>query len=406
MYATKLIRIIVLLTIIINLNCASTGLIGNRHAKEYYEIPKLLPENAFIPNSTFIVYSDNQACWRIKEKFLNKSNWTNWRMLLFPFYELYLLGNGFVGTVNWLRHNPDYGATERIMVRDAVYDAAREADAAFILNAGDIAANDGRRPTHWEIFLKENKIDHPLVTEFPYLPVLGNHEHANDNLYGRPNYDAIFDFPGFYTQEFDDAIIIITDSNMILDQYRDIDDTAQDSLFEHWFVSKQESGEPAWLEHQLAKSHKRFKIVIMHHPPISIAKHHDDWYNASYGNDLLEKRRRLLKLFDKYNVQLVFSGHDHTYQHNVLNTDDNRQIHFLVGGGGGGSLRNPVDPGTLARYHQNFNDEGLDVNSLNIKKMYHYFLVQVKQDELNVKVIEVNKDLEYHRLQIEEIIIY
>jgi len=116
-----IILIIVSIVIVNSLSCATTGLISDRHDEDYYKIQKLLPENSVLPNSSFILYSDNQSGWSIREKFLNKSNWANWRMLLFPFYELYLFGNGAVGTFNWLRNSPDYGANERMMIKDAGY---------------------------------------------------------------------------------------------------------------------------------------------------------------------------------------------------------------------------------------------------------------------------------------------
>jgi len=255
------------------------------------------------------------------------------------------------------------------------------------------------------LFLNEYKIYHPLVNEIPYLPVLGNHEHANDSLYGRPNYNAIFSYPGFYTQQFDDAVLIITDSNLILDQYQDMSDSLQDNFFKEWYVSDSNSEESSWLERQLADSDKQFKIVVMHHPPISFAKHHNDWYNSDYGNDLLEKRRLLLDLLSKYNVQVVFSGHDHMYQHNLLDTDSGHQIHFLVGGGAGGSLRNLADSETMTEYQNQFAHNSLKVTSVKLEKLYHYFLIDVNQANLNIKVIEVNEKIENHTQLVEEIVI-
>ena len=80
-------------------------------------------------------------------------------MFIFPFYQLYLVGNGIVGGINYLRHEPDYGHRERRFVRDIVYAEAKRANVGFILNAGDITANDGRRPSHWATFLRENRVE-------------------------------------------------------------------------------------------------------------------------------------------------------------------------------------------------------------------------------------------------------
>ena len=42
-------------------------------------------------------------------------------------------------------------------------------------------------------------------------------------------------------------------------------------------------------------------------------------------------------LFDEYNVDIVFSGHDHDYEHSVVS-----DVVYIVNGGGGGTLRDPA----------------------------------------------------------------
>lgn len=384
-----LILTFVILLVAIIVSCSSTGLISDKYPENMYKIPKLLPDEPIQTNSTFIVYGDNQTGWRASEKFLKKANWTNWKMLLFPFYELYLVGNGIVGGINWFRQVPDYGVRERRFVRDAIYAEAKRSQAAFILNVGDITAHDGRRPSHWMTFLKEYNIEHPFLKEIPFLPTIGNHEHANDSTYGFANYNAIFDYPRFYTVEFADAVLIIVDSNFILDQYQDIDDGTQDKLFKRWFVSDDNSHEKAWLEKQLAACDKPFKIIAMHHPPASYAMHHYDWYDHSYGNDLVKKRQHLLNLFQEYGVQVVFSGHDHLYQHNKLQSATGKQIHFIIGGGGGTPIRDTTDTQTQKRMRQNFENEGFEILPVKHEKIYHYCRVRTEPDKLTIEVFEV-----------------
>ena len=385
---------LVILLIAIIFNCSSTGLVSEKYPESLYKIPKLLPDEPIQANSTFIIYSDNQAGWRGRERFLKKTNWTNWKIVLFPFYELYLIGNGIIGGIDWLRHTPDYGGKERRLVRDAIYAEAKRSQASFILNVGDITAHDGRRPSHWLSFLNENKVEHPLLKEIPFLPTIGNHEHANDSTYGYANYKAIFDYPRFYTVEFADAVLIIVDSNYIIDQYQDIDDDIQDDLFKSWFVSDDNSNEEAWLEKQLAAYDKPFKIIAMHHPPASYSMHHNDWYNPSFGNDLVEKRQQLFNLFQMYGVQVVFSGHDHLYQHNKLQSPNGNQIHFLGGGGGGAPLRDIVDMQTQKRRQQNFENEGFKILPVNQERIYHYYRVRIESDKLTIEVFEVADVLE------------
>lgn len=394
---TEKFRFVLIISFLFFLNCAHTGMITEEYPPDFYKIPNLLPQGPLESNSKFIVYSDNQAGWRIREKFLKKKNWYTWKMILFPFYELYWIGNGFIGGINGLRYVPDYGKSERLMMRDVIYAEAKRSGVEFILNVGDMVAHDGRRPAHWATFLKENKQEHPLLTEIPYLPVIGNHERANDSTFGFSNYHAVFQYPRFYVVEFEDAALYVLDSNFIIDQNQHIDDDLQDELFKQWFVSDGEGENSAWLEHELAARDVSFKMVAMHHPPISYGKHHSDWANLSCGRNLIGKCQRLLDLFQRQGVNVVFSGHDHLYQHNLLRIHNNedgvgRDIHFIVGGGGGVPLRDVTDKKTMAKYQQNFSDMGVDVLSVKMGKFYHYFLVNVTSDTLTIQVFGVSKE--------------
>ncbi len=58
-----------------------------------------------------------------------------------------------------------------------------------------------------------------------------------------------------------------------------------------------------WLKSVLENTHKRWIIVIMHHP----------LYSTSRGRDYFYLRTLFKSLFDQYNVDLVLSGHDHSY---------------------------------------------------------------------------------------------
>lgn len=395
MNSQKIFKTNILLLLIIIVSCSGVGLISEKYPEDFYRIPKLLPEENLESNPTFIVYSDAQAGFRINNKFLYKNNWATLKMLIFPFYELYWLGNGIVGAINWYRRTPDMAGPEQRMVRDAVYFAAKKDSVKFILNTGDISAHDGRRPDHWSSFLNINKKELPLLTEIPYLPVIGNHDRVNDTIYGGPNYRAIFQYPRFYVIDFPDGAVFILDSNFILDQKQEISDDLQDELFRKWFVASP-GDEPSWLEKELSSRDVPFKIVAMHHPPISYNYHHSDWDNNKFGKDLLNKRKLLLELFRKYNVQVVFSGHDHLYQHNLLSSDDKEEkpIHLIVGGGGGTPLRPKSSPKKILEFENYFRNQNLKTKSLIQSENYHYSLVEIRSDSLKVKVVRIAKDQE------------
>ena len=417
-YKTFIHRVFVLFLVFgflaINMGCAKKGLVAEKYSSEFYRVPKLLPDEPMDKNPKFIIYGDCRPGWRYKERFFRKENWLTWKMLLFPFYEVYWLGNGFVGGINRLRHTPDYGVVERRMVRDAIYVEAKRSKVDFIINGGDMPT-DGRRPSHWETFLRENKIERPLVSDFPFLPVVGNHEKANDLTYGLPNYKAIFDYPQFYVLDFPDVALFVVDSNFIIDQYQFIDDDEQDELFQKWFAGEH-SEQSAWLERELASRTQTFKIVVTHHPPISFGRHHSDWAKPSWGRNLQNKRQQLLKLFRDQGVQVVLCSHEHFYEHSILRgrgqrpdptygNQTEREIHFVVTGGGGVPLRTRSDAQKLKKFLQNYRAEGLDVFLVKQEESYHYCLVEIAPDKVTIQVLEVTKDATHPPKLVEEILI-
>src|SRR5262249_36106191 len=60
-----------------------------------------------------------------------------------------------------------------------------------------------------------------------------------------------------------------------------------------------------WFENQLSRSRAFWKITVFHHPIYSSGKKH--------GSNL-GLRRQIEPLLKHYGVQVVFSGHDHTYE--------------------------------------------------------------------------------------------
>lgn len=79
----------------------------------------------------------------------------------------------------------------------------------------------------------------------------------------------------------------------------------------------------AWLEEVLGNNPNRWTIVVQHQPMYPIAK----------GRDYVEMREALLPVFDKYRVDLVLQGHDHTYA----------RTHKLAAG----KVVSPSQPGTI-----------------------------------------------------------
>jgi predicted phosphodiesterase len=400
--------VVSMVTLFVSGGCARKGLVSEKYPQEDIRIPDLLEDYTLDRDPVFIVYGDNRPGWRVKESFYRKEAWWTWKQFIFPFYQIYWLGNGVVGSVNGIRMKPDYGARQARRVRDAVRIEAQRSHVDFIINTGDIAT-DGRYPDHWKTFIEQNKEDVPLVLEYPYLPVMGNHEYATDTLYGMPNYRAVFEQEPFYVVECPNVDLIVVDSNIMVDHWRVIDDDTQDALFEKWFVSGENSPQPSWLERQLETSKKSFKLVFMHHPPIAFAKHYENWTDPESGRDLVAKRQRLLELFAEHNVQVVFNGHQHNYEHNTLSSIDNNpletDIHFVVTGGAGSPLQPGVDAEGIAELKHEYEILGLGAVSHRQDVVYNFCLVKTNDDGVTIDVYEVPDKSDTPAILIDQLII-
>ena len=166
--------------------------------------------------------------------------------------------------------------------------------------------HDGRRADHWGQFLEEYA---PLYRRHALLPVVGNHEYANDFEHGMANFEAIFDYEPFYAVDMPNAALFVLNSCFLVDQHGLLEDDLQDQFFRDYFVSADTSATPSWLERELERRKDRpFKMVAMHHPMLTFSWHVEDWYDEAHGRDLLRKRRQLLDLFERYDVQVVFSN--------------------------------------------------------------------------------------------------
>ncbi len=78
----------------------------------------------------------------------------------------------------------------------------------------------------------------------------------------------------------------------------------------------------AWLESQLSGSNSPWKICFFHHPLYSHAKYH--------GSDT-DLKATIEPLFQKFDVRVVFSGHEHVYERLV---PQHGIIYFVLGNSG------------------------------------------------------------------------
>lgn len=389
--------VLMLAGLLASVGCARKGLVTEQHEASFYRVDaRVNAANSLATNPSFLVYGDTQAGWRLRHTFLDGASWRSWKMVLVPFYQLYLLGEGLVGGLNWYRQKPDHGGAGRKVVRHAVHDAIQHRRPHFILNTGDITTADGRRPEHWETFLRENRTDPPLLdADVPYLPTPGNHDRTTDSTYGLANYRAIFERDPFYVVDFPDGALIVLDSNLIIEWKQEIANRRQDELFRTWFVSE-EGQPPAWLERVLAaRADRSHLIVAMHHAPVNYGPHADQWHRPRKYGSRDARRWALLRLFQKHGVDVVFSGHEHIYQHNVLQYErdgQSQQMHFVVTSGGGAPLRQLSTKQKIDRLTGHYREAGFDTEQVRQARVHHYTTVDVEEKQMKIRTVSVPLD--------------
>lgn len=193
----------------------------------------------------------------------------------------------------------------------------------FVSVAGDLVST-GADKSHWTGHFFPNM--RPLISRVPLFPALGNHEGNAQHYY---DYMDLPDPEYFYKFSYGDADFFVLDTQKAVgpgsEQYE-------------------------WLETSLKASDATWKFVIHHKPAYSSDE--NDYGNSWIGPTQLGdvKVRSLVPLYERYDVDIVFSGHIHVYER-TFPVREGRAVNqngvvYLTIGGGGGSLEDftPFNP--------------------------------------------------------------
>jgi 3',5'-cyclic AMP phosphodiesterase CpdA len=177
------------------------------------------------------------------------------------------------------------------VVREAYSDAPK---AKFMLHAGDLI-NRAEADAEWGEWFYAGSFLHSVMAS---VAVPGNHEQAKQEDGARRlshHWRAQFELPthgpeglgeSCYTFEYGNTRFICLNSNEKIEE------------------------QSKWLNSVLAKNQSRWVVCTFHHPIFSAAKDRD---NAAL-------RKAWKPIFDTYRVDLVLTGHDHTYGRTGLET--------------------------------------------------------------------------------------
>ncbi len=216
-------------------------------------------------------------------------------------------------------------------VRDAYYNYVGSGQTDQILLLGDNAYNDGTDEQYQNAIFEnmyEDIIRNTVMWSCP-----GNHDiySANSSTQTGPYYD-IFSFPkaaeagglasgteAYFSWDYGQIHFISMDS----------DDTPRDIG----------SAMLNWLTNDLAATTKPWIVVIFHHPPYTKGSHDSDNAGDS-GGRMRDMRENVLPILETYGVDLVLSGHSHSYErsfflngHYDVSSTFNNSMKVLDGGG-------------------------------------------------------------------------
>jgi len=168
-----------------------------------------------------------------------------------------------------------------------IYGAAFEAypDAGFHAILGDLTQNSTAE--EWDLFFEEFEA---VNARSPLMPAAGNHDMYPNwfrNMFTLPERRNYFNFSGlYYSFDYGDAHIAVLNTN-------------------DWFFYTG-TAQLNWLINDMNASDARWKIVMTHRPIYTGA-------DPETAPDMLALRRSLGPVCDMLGVDLVLSGHRHSY---------------------------------------------------------------------------------------------
>lgn len=204
----------------------------------------------------------------------------------------------------WVLGDPGTKNATQTAVRDAYYKYTGTRATDLWLLLGDNAYPDGTDTDYqkaiFEIYPKT------LATS-PVWPALGNHDQksANSGTQSGVYYD-IFTLP---TRGEAGGLMTGTEAYYAFD-YANIHFICLDS---HDLDRRPSEPMARWLKADLEKTHADWQIAFWHHPPYTKGSHDSD-----KEKDLTEMRQHLMPLIEQGGVDLVLTGHSHSYERSML----------------------------------------------------------------------------------------
>ncbi|NIT03633.1 hypothetical protein GTO10_01705 [Candidatus Saccharibacteria bacterium] len=177
-------------------------------------------------------------------------------------------------------------------VQKALASLMDEEETTFAILTGDVVYPCGTKEGYKTRF---GDIYAEFLESRAIYPSPGNHDYQCDSLSSYLSYFK--EYGRYYSFEESGALFISLDTNNL------------------------DSTQITWIEEELSKATSTIRVVFFHHPPFSSGTVHGS--NAQVQD-------KLVHLFDRYQVDLVFSGHEHNYER----LEAGGVVYIVTGGGG------------------------------------------------------------------------
>jgi 2',3'-cyclic-nucleotide 2'-phosphodiesterase (5'-nucleotidase family) len=242
---------------------------------------------------------------------------------------------------------------------------AQNPDAAFFLETGDLI-DTANSEDQWRWFFKYGS---SVFNNYAFLPVIGNHEQS-------VNYPATA-----FTQHLSVPNAAV-DSNITPGTVYSFDyGNTHFSILNSECLNTpaQVAAQRAWLDNDLKNTNKKWKIVALHRGLYGAGGTSDTF--TAFGD-----------LMDKYNVDLILQGHDHSYirtykmKNGAVSTDDTGTISLESGGSGFKQDESPAKLGymevvtkpnnptysviTVSKNNISVKTEYFDINTTNDRQLH------------------------------------
>ena len=203
-------------------------------------------------------------------------------------------------------------STNQVNVRNAYLNYVGSNTTDLWLLLGDNAYNSGLATEFQTNFFNIYKDN--LLKNCSLFPATGNHEYANSaSLQDSHNipYLSLFSMPKnaecggiasgkkeYYSYDYGDIHFISLDSYGEEQNKRVYDTTSAQAL---------------WLKADLAANQRKWTIAYWHHPPYTMGSQSSDT-----DPELTGIRTNLIRILERYGVDLIICGHSHTYERSYL----------------------------------------------------------------------------------------